>query len=131
MWDLATAGAVIGVVIGLATVAGLALRAVRSIRGQWAPVADFLEDWRGTPGRPGVPPRPGVMERIETLEAAARTVQVELTPNGGGSMRDRVAAIDLRTRADAELLGEHLTFHRNSGDVDPTARVLLTRPDGV
>lgn len=57
-------------------------------------VSDFLEDWRGTPARPGVPARPGAMARLAQLEN-----------NGGTSVKDNVDA----TRA----LVEHL--HADSG----------------
>lgn len=29
---------------------------------------NLLDDWNGTPARPGVPRRPGVMERLEKIE---------------------------------------------------------------
>ena len=44
-------------------------------------VGEFLEDWQGTPARPGVPARPGAMERLRQLEN-----------NGGLSMTDTVDA---------------------------------------
>lgn len=47
-------------------------------------LADFLDDWNGEPERAGVPARPGVMTRLASIEG-------ELRPNGGGSMRDAVA----------------------------------------
>lgn len=50
------------------------------------PLTLMLQDWHGTPPRPGVPARPGVMVRLERLEA-------ELTPNHGRSVRDRVEKI--------------------------------------
>lgn len=31
-------------------------------------INDLLDDWRGTPARPGVPRRPGVLERLSTIE---------------------------------------------------------------
>lgn len=39
----------------------------------------FLEDWHGTPARPGVPGRLGAMQRLAQLEA-----------NGGESIKDKV-----------------------------------------
>lgn len=115
----------------VAVLAGLAA-AVRWARVRWRPVAEFLEDWRGEPARPGVPRRLGVMERVSALETSTAVIRAEVTPNGGGSLKDVVVAIDARTRADGELLGRHVTWHRNSGAVDPTATVLLARePDGT
>jgi hypothetical protein len=121
-----------GVVGGVGTLgAAVAVLAVgvRWARARWARVADFLEDWNGERGRPGVPRRPGVMERLDALEATTRTIRAEVTPNGGGSLKDVIGRIDERTSRDGQLLGEHMTWHRNAGAVDPTARVLLARPE--
>lgn len=118
-----------GAVVTLGTAAGMGVVGVRWVGARWRQVADFLEDWGGEPGRPGVPPRPGVMQRLEVLESGMGTIRAEVTPNGGGSLKDMVRRIDQRTSADGVLLAEHITWHRNAGAVDPTARVLLARPE--
>lgn len=118
-----------GAVVTLGTAAGMGVVGARRIAAKWRRVADFLGDWNGEPGRPGVQPRSGVMQRLEDLEAGMVTIRGEVTPNGGGSLKDLVRRIDARTSADGELLAEHITWHRNAGAVDPTARVLLARPE--
>jgi hypothetical protein len=123
-------GVVWAVAGGIATLgaAGTVLAVgARWARSRWARVSDFLEDWAGEPGRPGVPGRAGVMERLDALEATTRTIRAEVTPNGGGSLKDAVSRIDARTRRKEEILGQHLTWHRNGGAIDPTAGVLLAR----
>lgn len=71
-------------------------------------VAYFLSDWFGETARPGVPSRPGVMERLDcqdkVLEEHTRklgdistrlvTVENELKPNTGKSVKDAVNRID-------------------------------------
>lgn len=47
----------------------------------------FLDDWFGTPARPGVPARLGVMARLDAIEH-------ELHPNSSMSMRDAVDRIE-------------------------------------
>ena len=47
----------------------------------------FLDDWFGTPARPGVDARPGVMGRLDAIEH-------ELHPNSSMSMRDAVDRIE-------------------------------------
>lgn len=47
----------------------------------------FMEDWFGEDERPGVPARAGVMERLATLDH-------ELKPNNGGSIKDAVNRIE-------------------------------------
>lgn len=104
MPTLTQLGAAAGAVLAILALVALV---VRSVRRAWAPVADFLEDWRGEPGRPGVPARPGVMARLGQLEQGVtqtparldrieyRVSQMELQlhPNGGGSLHDKVTAI--------------------------------------
>lgn len=69
----------------LTVLGGAAWRAWRPARRAWRSLTRMLEDWHGSPERPGVPRRAGVMERLEALE--------ELRPNGGSSVRDRVERI--------------------------------------
>jgi hypothetical protein len=71
------------------------------------PVGEFLDDWRGTPARPGVAASPGVMETIQSLKSGQQRlddgqlhiidrlarVEQQQTPNGGGSMRDEIQQI--------------------------------------
>ena len=42
----------------------------------------FLDDYEGTPERPGVPARPGVMERLLLIELLVGDVHYELPRNG-------------------------------------------------
>lgn len=58
----------------------------------------LLEDWNGTPGRPGVPARPGVM-------ASLADIRSELTLNDGDSVKDTVTLI-------ARQLDLHRTTNR-------------------
>lgn len=67
----------------------------------------FLEDWHGTPARPGRPAVPGVMQRFvdqETRLAALETltgeIRHEVYPNSGGSLRD---AVDLLLKRVSQL----------------------------
>ena len=47
----------------------------------------FFDAWNGEPARDGLPARPGVVHRVISIEA-------ELRPNGGGSMKDSLARIE-------------------------------------
>lgn len=60
---------------------------VRRIMVPLGKLHDFLDDWFGTPARPGVPPRLGVMARLDAIEH-------ELHPNSSMSMRDAVDRIE-------------------------------------
>lgn len=51
----------------------------------------FMEDWFGEEARPGVEKRAGVMERLATLDH-------ELKPNGGGSIKDAVNRIEKKVK---------------------------------
>lgn len=55
---------------------------------------DFLDDWHGTPARPGRPKIPGVMERMVDLEEGLQIVKHELFPNSGASLRDAVNRLE-------------------------------------
>lgn len=79
---------------GVLFVVGLVVKAWKAVRPVWTGVREFLEDWRGEPGRPGVPARAGVMERLETTEQKLTAIDHELHPNSGSSLRDRVDQIN-------------------------------------
>ncbi|MFH9606808.1 hypothetical protein [Streptomyces sp. NPDC017448] len=58
------------------------------MRKIFATVEDFMEDWNGTPARPGVLERPGVMARLSSIDH-------ELKRNSGESLRDAINRIEL------------------------------------
>lgn len=57
-------------------------------------VDEWLDDWYGDPGRPGVPARLGVPERLARLEEQVTTIAAQVQPNGGSTLRDAVARIE-------------------------------------
>lgn len=85
------------VVAAVTGLCGVVWRVARPVRRVLQLVEDFIDDWRGTPARPGVPARSGVMERIDQIEDTVRTVAHEVRPNGGQSMRDAINRVDERT----------------------------------
>ena len=64
-------------------------------------IRNFLDDWKGEPDRPGVKGRPGVMSRLGSIEH-------ELHPNSGLSMRDAINRTEEQGRAMGEKLDTHL-----------------------
>ena len=87
MTDIDPVGAILGLAalaLALGTlhryVVAPAVRMVNAVR-------HFLEDWNGQPERPGHDRVPGVVEQI-------RTVRAEVTPNGGGSMKDALRRVE-------------------------------------
>ena len=50
-----------------------------------------MEDWFGEEDRPGVPGRDGVMQRLLNIE-------LEVKPNGGGSIKDAVNRIEAKVQ---------------------------------
>jgi len=54
----------------------------------------FLDDWNGTPPRPGRPAVPGVMQRLVDLERGQDKITHEIFPNSGGSLRDVVDRLE-------------------------------------
>ncbi|MEU3255956.1 hypothetical protein [Streptomyces sp. NPDC006997] len=87
--------------VALVAIAGLvtlAVRVIRIVRRAAARVDEFVDDWQGVPSRPGVPERPGVMTRLGRIEGRITSMEHELRPNSGHSLRDAVDRVDRRTR---------------------------------
>jgi hypothetical protein len=59
----------------------------------------FMEDWFGEEDRPGVPGREGVMQRLLNIE-------LEVKPNGGGSIKDAVNRIEAKVQKVDDRLEE-------------------------
>lgn len=76
------AGAVTAALMGL-------FKAFKAIAGLVRRVTHFLDDYLGTEERPGVPARAGLSERLASIEH-------ELHPNSGTSMRDSIDRIESR-----------------------------------
>lgn len=84
--------------VAAATGLGLLWRMTRGVRRIVGRVDEFVDDWNGTVSRPGVPGRPGVMARLDGIEERLGSVEHELHPNSGTSLRDAVDRVDVRTR---------------------------------
>ncbi len=70
----------------------------------------FLEDWNGTPARPGRSAVPGVMERLVDLEKGLAKVRHEMFPNSGSSLRDSVDRVEEGLSALREHVGRMTTM---------------------
>ena len=92
-----TAGAIVTTILGFgATLAALWVM-TRPMRQMAGTIAQLREDWFGVPGRPGFPAIPGVPERLALLEERSlkdrellESINHELHPNSGGSLRDQI-----------------------------------------
>lgn len=100
---LDTAAVWAAAVVAVTAVLGGAWRVLRRGRRVARRLDQFIDDWQGTPDRPGVEGRPGVMERLSMIEQRVGIVMHEVRPNGGASLRDAVHRVDCRT---ATLAGE-------------------------
>jgi hypothetical protein len=81
--DWQTISAIVGVIAGLGTIGVFVKKGIPFIRK----VSHFIDDMLGEEARPGVPAQPGVIARLSTIEH-------ELHPNGGGSLRDQTNRIE-------------------------------------
>ena len=57
---------------------------------------DFMRDWKGDNHDDGRAQIPGVIARLEKLENGLHTVKLEVSPNGGQSIKDVVNRIETR-----------------------------------
>ncbi|MEU8055722.1 hypothetical protein [Microbispora bryophytorum] len=75
-------------------------------------LSNVMDDWNGEPEREGVPGRPGVMKRLASIEDRQTTIEAELHPNHGSSLRDAVDTVVVTV----QRLEERFDAHLNSGD---------------
>lgn len=87
VWSLAA--------VAVAAGFGLLWRMTRGVRRIVTRVDEFVDDWHGSPPRPGVAGRAGVMERLDGIEDRLASVEHELHPNSGASLRDAVDRVDV------------------------------------
>jgi hypothetical protein len=85
--DPAWVTAALALTVAVVGVAGWGLRMAWKMISR---TTRFLDDFFGEPERPGVKGRPGVMARLDAMEGSLLTLQTEVTPNSGHSMRDSV-----------------------------------------
>ncbi|MDH6111908.1 hypothetical protein P3T36_006909 [Kitasatospora sp. MAP12-15] len=73
--------------VAIAGLLALLWRAVRALVRLVGRMDEVIDDWQGTPSRPGVPGRLGVMARLDRIEH-------ELHPNSGASLRDALDRVE-------------------------------------
>lgn len=86
------AGWIAGIGAGLTAGGWMASKAYRG----WRKLGWLIDDITGEPARPGQAARPSLMQRVATIEGRVTTIEAEVRPNGGGSMRDAVARIETK-----------------------------------
>lgn len=137
-WPVALGGiaAALTILTTLLTLLALAWRGWRTVHGKIiAPIELLLRDVRGEPARPldGVPERPGFGLRLARIEQAQaehgellrgldgrlRTVESELYPNGGTSLRD---AVDATRAAVSDVHGTIVSAGDTGRPGDPRGR---------
>lgn len=70
----------------------LSVWVIKPLRRAQQSFDDFMDEWRGTPARPGHDSIPGIPERIQRIE-------LEVKRNGGQSLKDRVCEVDRKVDA--------------------------------
>jgi hypothetical protein len=97
----AIAAWLVGLAAGLGALGWLVTKTWRGLRS----LGHLADDLRGEPARPGVPARPGIMDRLAfmehrlaVVESDVGKVKAEVTPNGGGSLKDAVTRIEQQQR---------------------------------
>lgn len=109
---------VISIVTGVVAIAGFVAAVVIRAWAFGKKWMNFFSDWFGEEARPGVSKRPGVMERLDcqdqqlvNINTRLSTVESELKPNSGTTVKDTVHRTDkamLRVEQQLERIGEHI-----------------------
>ncbi|MET9611735.1 hypothetical protein [Kitasatospora indigofera] len=106
-----------GAITLLAALGTAAWRAVRGTLRVGRKVEEFINDWNGEPARPGVPARLGVMQRVSGIEGRVASIEHELHPEGGTSLRDAVDLANTRlARRSATRVGRSTSRRRPSDE---------------
>lgn len=99
-------------ILGGLIVAGFLLRLRRKVKPYLSDIREFLEDWRGDPGRPevNIPERPGVMKRLAQQDTEIANIRAQVTPNHGSTkmLSEEVQQVQADLRALAERFEQHL-----------------------
>ena len=94
-------------IIGVATaVAGFLAWTRKRTRPVWLKLKYLLEDWHGTPARPGVPGRMGAMERIAGIEANQLQTLTMIASNRAETQRD-IAQVQADVSALIMTMADH------------------------
>lgn len=90
---IVAAGALCGAILA---VAALIKFVGRPLWKGWRRIDAFLEDWNGTPARPGRSAVPSMPERVSGVEDRLTKVETQITPNGGNTARlgDRIVRVE-------------------------------------
>lgn len=94
-WWLGAAGVITAIAAAISALA----KGGKWMINTWRKIGHFLDDWQGEPARPGHPHRPGILERLEALESDLTAVKAQVSPNGGGSLLDKVDQIKTAVEA--------------------------------
>lgn len=92
MSALETVGVVVATATaGVALIGALGAAVVKGVRAGRR-TSRFLDQWLGH--GEGAERVPGVIERVETLDARTRKIELQVFPNSGGSLRDAVTRLE-------------------------------------
>jgi hypothetical protein len=94
----AAASVVLGAIVSALTLAVMVSRPLRRLARQ---NEEFRQDWYGVSARPGHDAIPGVPERL-------RRIEMELHPNGAGTLRDAVNDAESRLKGVEARLDDHI-----------------------
>ena len=104
-----------GLISVVAVIVGAVWTMIKPLKRQADRIEAFWEDWQGTDATPGHGRVPGVMERLQSIDG-------ELTHNGGGSLKDQVAATAGKLDAlSAQNAAEHDDIKRQVQNVKDEA----------
>jgi len=92
---------------------------VRSARSTDKTLQELRRDWFGQEGRPGFPAVPGVPQRLFDVEQVlmelrpiVERIEKEMHPNGGGSLRDKIQALQYTMDTDRVQSARDITAMR-------------------
>jgi len=85
-------------------------------------ILDFLEDWNGRPARAGHDAQPGVMAQLADHGRRLQTVETEVRPNGGSSIKDQITGLVGRADTNAAGIARLVEGQATAADAARAAR---------